>query len=335
MTRPGRTSGAARLAQKLARGGVGTFVIFALVTGYFWATQPGYLDPTNLMSLARQYSELGIVAVGMTMVIATGGIDISVGGTVGMTSMLLGVLALKVGLPFPVAALLAMCAAGAVGALNGWAIAYLRLEPMLVTLATMSLTRGVAYILTSGASVAGFPAWFANLSGADIKLPGLSIPLAVLLMVATFIIAAVVLRRTSYGRTLFALGQSEPAAALSGVNVRRTKFSTYFLLGILGGVAGLMLCSRTTTAFADAGKNYEFEAITAVVFGGTSLSGGEGSLLGTLVGVATMAMLRNGLSLAGQSDLVRTQMLALALVAAVLLDNLRRRLVSRSSRSAD
>lgn len=314
------------LAARLARQKLGAVVVLAGLTSYFAAVQDGFLDPYNLLSLARQYSELGLVAVGMTLVIATGGIDISVGGTVGMTSMLTGLIAVKLGLGMGAAVPVALAAAALVGALNGYAIAYLRMQPVLVTLATMSLTRGIAYIATSGVSLSGFPAGFTALASTDFPISGLRVPLPALVTALTFAAAAVAMRRTSFGRAIIAIGQSEEAARLSGIGVRRTKFTAYFVLSLLAGVAGLMLTSRVSTAFPDAGRNYEFEAITAVVLGGTSLSGGEGSLLGTLAGVCTMAVLRNGMSLAGQSDLTRTQMLAVALIAAVLIDNLRRKL---------
>ncbi len=316
------------LIRRLAEYRLGTFIVFIFLFGYFSVAQPGFMDTGNLLSLARQYAELGMVAVGMTLVIATGGIDISVGGTVGMTSMLLGVLAAKLGWAVGAAAFTAVVAAAFVGAINGYAIAYLGMQPVLVTLATMSLTRGIAYILTSGTSIADFPPGFSAISAAVIAVPGLAIPAPAVIMLVTFALASVLLRRTILGRHILALGQSEAAAELSGISVRLTKFTAYLVLAVLSGLAGVLLTSRVSTAFADAGKNYEFEAITAVVLGGTSLTGGEGSLLGTLAGVATMAVLRNGLSLSGQSDLTRTQMLAIALIVAVLIDNVRKRLTS-------
>jgi len=304
----------------------GSLVILAVLTVYFSATRDGFLDAGNLLSLARQYSELGLVAVGMTLVIAAGGIDISVGGTVGLTGMLLGVLVVQNGWDVLPAAVLALAVAGCVGALNGAAVAYLGMQPVLVTLATMSLTRGAAYVLTGGVSLSGYPDGFTDFAAAD--LAGTGIPLPAAITGAAFVAGAIVLRRTAFGRAVLACGASPEAAGLSGIRVRRVRFATYLILSLLGGAAGIMLTSRVSTSFADAGRNYEFEAITAVVLGGTSLSGGEASVLGTLAGVCTMAVLRNGLSLAGESDLTRTQMLAAALIAAVLIDNLRRRLTA-------
>ncbi len=315
------------LLQRLAEFRLGTYVIFLGLTGYFAATQPGFLDSANLLSLARQYSELGIVAVGMTLVIATGGIDISVGGIVGLTAMLVGVLGVTLGWNIWAAAGVGLCAAAAVGAVNGFAIAYMGVQPVLVTLATMSLTRGIAYILTSGTSLSINQPGFQAIASSDIGAAGGALPTPSVIMALVFIAAAFVLRKTVHGRYLLALGQSEQAAALSGIRVRRVKFAAYFGLALLGGLAGVLLTSRLATAFPDAGRNYEFEAITAVVLGGTSLAGGEGSLLGTLFGVATMAVLRNGLSLGGQTDVVRTQMLAVALITAVVIDLWRKRML--------
>ncbi len=315
-----------RLAGARALHSAGSLSILAGLTVYFSLTQEAFLDGSNLLSLARQYSELGLVAVGMTLVIAAGGIDISVGGTVGLTGMLLGVLVTGCGWEVLPAALAALAAAGCVGAVNGFAVAYLGLQPVLVTLATMSLTRGAAYVLTGGVSLSGFPARFTDLATTDV--PGTGIPLPVAVTAAAFVTGGVVLRRMAFGRAVLACGASPEAAELSGIRVRRVRFATYLVLSLLAGLAGIMLTARVSTSFADAGRNYEFEAITAVVLGGTSLTGGEASILGTLAGVCTMAVLRNGLSLAGESDLTRTQMLAAALLAAVLIDNLRRRLAA-------
>lgn len=314
-----------RLWSRLAEYRLGAPLILLVLLIYFSSTSPNFLSPYNISTSARQYSELGLVAVGMTLVIATGGIDISVGGTVGMTSMVMGLLAISLGWNVAAAAAAGLGCAALIGIINGWAIAYLGLQPVLVTLATLSLTRGIAYILTSGTSLAGYPPVFSALANGSVNVGAFPLPYPVFLTAAAFLAGWMVLRKTTFGRAVLAVGQSEGAAHLSGIHVRRTKFLCYLSLSLLAGVAGIMLTSRASTSFADAGRNYEFEAITAVVLGGTSLAGGEANMLGTLVGLATMAVLRNGMSLAGQSDFNRTQMLAAALIAAVLIDNLRRR----------
>ncbi len=317
----------------LAERRAGTTIVFLAVIAYF-ASTPHFFETENLFTLTRQYAEIGIIAAGMTLVVATGGIDISVGGTASMTSMLIGLLAVRHGIPIWPACAMAIACAGMVGVINGYCIAYLRLQPVLVTLATMSLTRGLAQLVTKtqAISLERFSSLQA-LSMNDLAIPGLPIPIPALILGSVFAGTAVLLRKTVYGRHWLAAGQSEAAAQLSGLPVKRAKLLAYLILSLLAGLAGILVSARTATSFPDAGANYEFEAITAVVLGGTSLSGGEGSLIGTLVGVATMAALRNGLSLGGQTDIVRTQMLALALIAAVIIDNIRTRLI-RGGQSA-
>ncbi|MCC6485661.1 MAG: ABC transporter permease [Armatimonadetes bacterium] len=320
-----------RLVREIAKYRLGAVAVLIAVTIWF-ARTPHFFEAETLFGLTRQYAEIGIVAVGMTLVIATGGIDISVGGTAGMVSMLLGFLAVGHGWNIWAALGAAMICALGIGAVNGFAIARLGMEPVLVTLATMSLTRGIAYVLTQGTSLSLYSYdSFRAISSTDVALPGVSVPTPAIILLVTVAVAYVLLRQTVFGRQILALGQSEAAAKLAGIPVTRAKFQTYLLLSLLAGLAGALISSRSATAFADAGRNYEFEAITAVVLGGTSLSGGEGSLIGTLIGVATMAALRNGLALTGQSDLVRTQMLAVALIAAVVIDNARKKLIRGGS----
>lgn len=318
-----------KLLRPFAKQSSGTVIVFLAVVAYFSST-PHYFEPGNLFALTRQYAEIGIIAAGMTLVIATGGIDISVGGTASLTSMLIGVLAVRHGIAVWPTCAIALAFSAAIGIINGYCIAYIKLQPVLVTLATMSLTRGLAQLLTSSQAISlEHLSSLQSLSIDDLSIPYFAVPVPSVILCSIFIGASILLRWTTYGRNWIAIGQSKPAAALSGLRTRRAEFQVYVILSILAGLAGILVSARTATAFPDAGANYEFEAITAVVLGGTSLVGGEGNLVGTLLGVATMAALRNGLSLEGQTDLVRTQVLALALVAAVIIDNGRKRLARR------
>lgn len=301
----------------------GAYYALLVITIWFGLTQPAFLTLDNLAPLTRQYGEIGIIAIGMTLVIATVGIDISVGGTAGMASVIFAVLTVQSGVSVLPAALITLGGSLLVGIVNGIVIGRFKVQPVLVTLATMSATRGIAYIMTSGVSIAGLPSGFVAFSQAEFSALRISSSAVVLILI--WVTAVVVVRQTAFGRQLLAVGENEKAARLSGINVFSVKLLAYGAASVLAGVAGLMVSSRMATGFPSAGETYEFEAITAVVLGGTSLAGGKANLAGTLAGIACMAALRNGLSLAGYDDLTRKQALAIVLLLAVALDSYRQR----------
>ena len=302
--------------------------LFAAVFSVFAAIEPRFASADNLFNVARQYSELAVVSVGMTMIIITGGIDISVGSILGLVSVMMGIFALRLGLNIWAACILSVCVGLACGIINGLVITRARVQPIVATLAMMSAARGLAMALTEGTSYSGFPDAFVAMGQTAVGPVPLMVPVAL----AVVVLGIVLLRKTPLGRGIYAVGASEEAARLSGMNTFRLKMLAYGGTGLLCGVAGVMLTSRFASAVPGAGVGLEFEAITAVVLGGSSLKGGEGNILGAIIGVAVMGVLRNGLNLVGVQDDWQVLFLGAALILAVLADNIR--LMMRARREA-
>jgi ribose transport system permease protein len=272
-----------------------------------------FLTPANLGNVLRQNAFIAILGAGMTFVILTAGIDLSVGSVVGLAGMVCAsVLAGGGGVP---AGVLAGLAVGlAAGMLNGAAITILRVPAFVVTLATMLALRGAAYKLTDARTVTGLPESFAALS---------SSAASAVLMLAIFAAAWVVLQRTPFGRHVYAVGGNADAAWLSGVRVTRVRFAVYALSGLAAGAAGVLVASRLNAGYPRAGEFYELDAIAAVVVGGTSLFGGRGSIWGTLAGAFFIGVLNNGLNLFRVSPYDQMIIKGLVLLAAASLDRWR------------
>lgn len=307
------------------------FALFVVVFATFALQTEKFATPDNLFNVARQYSELAVVSIGLTLVIITGGIDISVGSVVGLSSVLLGIFAIVFGLNIWIACILAVLAGLACGTINGLVITKAKVQPIVATLAMMSAARGLAYALTEGYSRSGFPDSFVALGQNALgPIPWVgSIPYSVPVALALVIFGIVLLRRTALGRGIYAAGAAEEAARLSGMDVFRLKLFAYSLTGLLCGLGGVMMTARMASAVPDAGAGFEFEAITAVVMGGSSLKGGEGNIVGTIIGVAVMASLRNGLNLIGVQNIWQMLFLGVVLILAVLADNVRMMIRSR------
>jgi ribose/xylose/arabinose/galactoside ABC-type transport system permease subunit len=281
--------------------------IFALLS-------PQFLTPANAINVTLQTSITAILAIGMTMVILTGGIDLSVGSLVAVTGILAAMVVKPAG---PAAALAAGLLAGLVsGAFTGVLVTRFSIPPFIVTLALMSGLRGAAFLLTGGYSVGDLPASFAWLGRGYVA----GLPVPVLMMVLLYAVFWVVLTRTVFGRHIYAVGGNERATYLAGVNTRRVKTAVYALNGLLGGFAGVMLASRLGAGIPNAGLAYELDVIAAVVVGGASLFGGQGSLPGTLLGAIFIGVLNNGLNLANVDPYLQKIVLGGVILAAVLLD---------------
>lgn len=304
---------------------VGLFIYFALRV-------PNFIDSMGILDDIKQYASYAILAVGLTLIIGSGGIDISVGSVLGFTTILLGVVLSRTGSSLAFACLLAIAAGTAWGAFNGLMVARLRLQPIVVTLSTMAAARGLAYVMAGqGISSIKLPASADALSNMTYAS---SAPVVLALIVA--VAGYLALTCCSFGRNVLAIGSNEEAARLSGIDVKRTKLAVYAITGFLAGVAGVVTAGMMNTAITDAGLGYEFEAITAVLIGGTSISGGEATVLGSVLGVVAVALLNRGLGLMGINDLDLWRMLCLGviLIVSVMLDRLRKHAARKSVKVA-
>lgn len=266
-------------------------IFFILLFTLFSIIAKGFLSMTNLINVARQISLLGIVSVGMTVVILTGGIDLSVGSILGMSATLAAFSMVKLGLGMVPSVLISLVAAGVVGLSNGILITKANIPPLITTLATMTGIRGVCYIITKGIPIYGFKQEFSVLGQGYIG----PIPIPVVLMILVFFLGFIVLNKMSFGRHVYGIGGNEEAAILSGIPVNKKKLIIYSASGILAGFAGIILLSRIMTGAPTLGSGFEMEVVTAVVLGGISISGGEGKLRGVIFGVMIMGILSNGL----------------------------------------
>ena len=298
----------------------GTLIGLVVLCAVLWALTPHFLTVSNLLNIAQQTSINAIVAVGMTFVILSGGIDLSVGSIVAVAGVVLGTL-LHQGQPLPIALVASLAVGVACGAANGALVSWGRLPPFIVTLGMMSIARGVALVVTEARPVSGFEAGLRSLATGSVAF----IPAPVVVMILVYVVAHLVLTRTTFGRYVYAIGGNEEATRLSGVNVRGQKTAVYAVSGLTSAVAAILLTARLNSAQPIAGMMYELDAIAATVIGGTSLMGGEGSLGGTLVGALIMGVLRNGLNLLGVSSFLQQIVIGAVIVGAVLVDTVLKR----------
>ena len=280
-----------------------------------WILTPHFLTVSNLLNVAQQATIIAIIAVGMTFVIITGGIDLSVGSVLAFAGVVMAN-ALQSGVPLPLALLIGLGVGLLCGVINGLLITVGRLPPFIATLGMMSVARGAALMFTEGRPISGFSEGFRSIATGEI----LRIPAPVVIMIVMYLIAHFVLKRTKLGRYTYAIGGNEEAALLSGINVRLNKTLVYGIAGLLSGLAAILLTARLNSAQPIAGMNYELDAIAATVIGGTSLLGGEGTVSGTLIGALIMAVLRNGLNLLSVSSFFQQVVIGSVIIFAVLID---------------
>lgn len=316
---PVRLGFASRILRSQEIGIVAALVIMVVALTIF---APGFASSENVLNDARNLSFLGIVVLGETMVMVTGGIDLSVGSVWGMTAVTSAAL-MAAGLGVFPACLIALFCAALVGLFNGLCVTALRMPPFVPTLATMSIARALALVITRGKSIDGFRPdgdWFYSIGGGD--LFGAPAPFVIFLGLS--IIVGVVLSRTVYGRQLYAIGGNERAARLTGLSVDRLKVSVYVIASLLAGLAGIVEVSYLSSAISNQGLGKELNVIAAAVIGGTALTGGEGSVIGVFVGTVILEVLRNGLVLLGTDAYWQGVFVGSVIVFAVFVDQLRK-----------
>lgn len=311
---------AQRLRQAFAR--YGLWFVFAALLLLVSLLSDRFLTVPNLLNIARQASVNALLAFGMTAVILTGGIDLSVGSILAVVGVIAALMD-QAGLPFPGTVVLALVAGSIVGGLNGAFIAYGRIAPFIVTLAALTIWRGVTLVLTDGSPLSQLSEAFQNFG----NIAFLGLPSPVWLALIALIVTWVLLRRTGWGRGVYALGSSEDAARFAGLPADRLKMSVYAFSGLTSALAALLLTSRLFSAQPTAGVGFELDAIAAVVVGGTSLSGGRGTVIGTLLGVLIIGVLNNAMNLLDVNAFYQQIVKGAVILGALLFE---RMLASRS-----
>jgi ribose transport system permease protein len=281
---------------------------------------PHFLTETNLSSVVRQTAVINIMALGMTMIIIAGGIDLSVGSILGMGG-LFGTMAMEKGASIPVGVLIGILTGLACGLLNGVLTTRLKIAPFIVTLGTLGIFRGVTLIVSNGLPVHRIPQNFSFLGEGNI----LGVPFVLWLLVICAVMTHLILEHTRLGRYAFSIGSNKDAAIYAGIPVSLHTTAVYAIAGMLTGLAGMIEASRLMTGQPTAGQGYELQAIAAVVIGGGSLHGGEGTVIGTLVGAFIMGLLSNGSDLLGVSPYLQQAIIGAVIILAVSVDELRKR----------
>lgn len=277
---------------------------------------PNFLSQDNVMNVLRQISSNMYLACGMTMILIAGGIDLSVGSIVAITGVTAGTL-LNMGLPIPATILICLLAGALYGSVNGVIITRTTLPPFIVTYAMMQILRGATYVYTGGTTVRIDDRTFTNLGTGYVL--GV-VPLPVVYMLVVFVIVFIILNKTRLGRHIYAVGGNEKAARFSGINVRRTRMFVYVFSGVMGALAGLVLCARSYSGNPLAGDGAEMDAIAACVLGGASMAGGYGFVGGTLIGALIIGLLNNGLNLMRIDSYWQIILKGVVILAAVYVD---------------
>lgn len=287
-----------------------------------WLSSDYFLRLRNIVNILDQVTVLGIMAIGMTCVIIIGGIDLSVGSVLALSMMIMGWIAKNQELPWVLAIPAGIVVGGVCGLATGLLITKANLPAFIATLSMMSITRGLANIITDGRQIIGYPEWFINLS---IKRHFGFLSVTVGLFIVLTLIGWWVVKYRPFGRSLYAIGGNSEVAYLAGINVKGITTLVYVVAGLLSGLSGVIMATRLDSSQPSSGEGYEMNCIASVVIGGASLSGGIGSVGGTIMGVFIIGVLRNGLNLNGVSPFIQQVIIGLVIIGAVTMDNIRRR----------
>ena len=298
---------------------LGTIIGLILIIVVFSSLSDVFLTQRNLVNILQQSSLNACIAIGMTLVIISGGIDLSVGPIAALTAVICAT-AIVAGYPIILVFAMALAIGAACGLLNGLLIAYASLQPFIVTLGTLSVLRALALIFTGGNPILGVPAEFRTLFTSEL----LGLPAPVIVVAVISVIVWVLLARTPLGEYILAVGGNEEAARVSGVPVERTKIAVYVISGLLAALAALILVARLGAAEPTLGNLWELEAIAAAAIGGASLSGGKGSIIGTIIGAIVLGAMRNGLTLLNVQAFYQLLATGIIIIAAMLIDRLTR-----------
>lgn len=296
------------------------FVVMIVLCLALSIVNPTFISINNLQSVTRAFSYIAIMAIGELFVILTGGIDLSIGSMVGLGGLLSAFLIVNIQLPVWIAVLASIFACTIFGAINGVLITRIKLPPFIATLGIMSIARSVCYIITKGYPILRLPEKFLYIGQGYIG----PIPFPVILMVIVGVGASVFLNKTVTGRRIFALGGNEEATRFSGINTNQLKMLVYTLSATLSGFAGVILTSRMGSAQSSVGISYELDGIAAVIIGGTSMSGGEGSVIGTIIGAAIMGIIKNALVLLQVDPYWQQLIIGMVIILAVSIDQIRK-----------
>ena len=298
---------------------IGIFIVLVVICTLLAIAAPRFLLLSNITNVLRQMAVIAIISVGMTYVIVTGGIDLSVGSTVAFTGCITALMLVE-GYPIVLCIIVGLLLGTLVGFVNGLLIVHVNLAPFIATLGTMGIARGLVLALTRGYPIQPFPKSFELIGRGYLWI----IPIPVLIMIVIIVVGHLFLSKTRIGRYIYYIGSNEKAARLSGLSVNATLIFVYTIAGFFSGLASIVLISRLTSAQSNMGSGFELDAIAAVVIGGTTLSGGEGSVLGSLIGAALMGIIKNALILLGVNVYWQSVVIGLVIVLAVSIDAFRK-----------
>jgi ribose/xylose/arabinose/galactoside ABC-type transport system permease subunit len=299
-------------------GSYGIIFVLVLLVAVFASLSHRFLLPDNIFNILRQVSIVGIISVGMTFVMLTGGIDLSCGSVVGASCVGAALLMTKASMNPVLACLVMMCFGTLLGLANAYFISQLKVPPFIATLGMMTSVRGIAYIITGGLPVFGFNRSFTVLGQGYFGV----VPIPVIVMIVVFAFGIIFLSKTRLGRHIYGVGGNEEASRLSGVHVKKIKYLVYGLAGFMSALAGVVLLARVNSGQPNAGAGYEMDVITGVVLGGVSMSGGQGRLVMVIVGVMIMGILTNGMTMLTINEYVQQFVKGMVLIGAVALDSL-------------
>ena len=290
--------------------------------------EPAFHSFANFINILQQVTVYAVLAVGVNIVIFTGGIDISVGSVVAFTGIVMGKIIVEAGLPSIVGIIAALAIGLGCGLFNGIMISKFKLQPMIATLAMMSMARGAAYTIADGNTITGYSEGFRFIGSGTI--PGTQIPVQIIFMILLYILFYYIMKYRRFGRYIYSIGGNEEATRLSGINVNKYKTMAYGISGLCAGIASVILTAKLNSAQSTAGLDYEMDAIASCVIGGTSLLGGSGSVWGTFVGAIIMIVIRNGLNLLNVSSNLQKLVIGVVILIAVLADAIRNGALKKS-----